>query len=164
MGRTRSMKRRKYGNRFTKTLLALTFVLSLMALGASYGYCSESGTPPENNIVFEYVETGFVAAEPGYWTNLYSGGLILEGLRGRRLERDHWHKKYDELSESSLAFASEQERLWQEAERAIGDERAAWKKELRRERLPGLGAFVGIGYTTDKKVQGVAGVGFVFKF
>ena len=164
MDRTRSTKQKRYGNRFVKTLQILTLALLLTALRTSYGYCSESGTAPENSIIFEYVETGFIATEPGYWTDLNSGKLILEGLRGRRLEREHWHIMYDELFVSSLNFAEEQERLWKQAERAVGEERAAWKKELRRERLPGLGAFIGIGYTTDKKVQGVAGIGFVFKF
>jgi len=85
-------------------------------------------------------------------------------LRGLRLERDHWQLAYEDLSAKSISFAEEQRRQWAEVENAIAEERATWQGELSRAKRPGFGAFIGVGYTTGKKVQGVAGIGFVLKF
>jgi hypothetical protein len=151
----------KYANRSGLIFLILTLSLLLTVFAMSCAYCSESG---ENEIVFEYCPAGHTTTEPGYWSNIFSGRLILEGLRGLRLERDHWQLAYEDLSAKSLSFAEEQRRQWAEAENAIAEERAAWQGDLSRAKRPGFGAFIGVGYTTGKKVQGVAGIGFVFKF
>lgn len=157
----RARRDNRYANRSGRIFLILTLSLLLTVFAMSYAHCSESG---ENEIVFEYCPAGYVTTEPGYWANIFSGRLILEGLRGWRLERDHWRLAYEDLSAKSLSFAEEQQRQWAEAENAIAEERAAWQEESSRAKRPGFGAFIGIGYTTDKKVQGVAGIGFVFKF
>lgn len=151
----------RYTNRSGRIFLILMLSLSLTVLAMSCAYCSESG---ENEIVFEYCPAGHTTTEPGYWSNIFSGRLILEGLRGWRLERDHWRLAYEDLSAKSLSFAEEQQRQWAEAENAIAKERVEWQGELDRAKRPGFGAFIGIGYTTGKKVQGVAGIGFVIKF
>lgn len=151
----------RYTNRSGRIFLILMLSMLLTVFAMSCAYSSESG---ENEIVFEYRPAGYVTTEPGYWTNIFSGRLILEGLRGWRLERDHWRLAYEDLSAKSLSFAEEQQRQWAEAENAIAKERVEWQGELDRAKRPGLGTFIGIGYTTDKKVQGVAGIGFVIKF
>lgn len=151
----------RYTNRSGRIFLILMLSLLLTVFAMSCAYCSENG---ENEIVFEYCPAGHTTTEPGYWSNIFSGRLILEGLRGWRLERDRWRLAYEDLSAKSLSFAEEQQRQWAEVENAIAEERAAWREELSRAKRPGFGAFIGVGYTTDKKVQGVAGIGFVFKF
>lgn len=42
-------------------------------------------------------------------------------------------------------------------------ERREWQRALRRAKSPGLGVFAGAGYTTGGSVQGVVGVGLVWK-
>lgn len=110
------------------------------------------------------VPAGYVTLEEGFWADISTGGLILEGLRSRRRERDMWIQKYNELAEMSTQFADEQNQLWNELQAKLQIERKDWQRQIKRSRLPGLGAFVGIGYTTNKDIQGVAGMGFVFKF
>ena len=127
-----------------------------MLFVANYGYCSP-------RIEFNYVEKGYVSAERGFWADYETGELILRGLRQWRSERDHWERKYEELSADNLTYLNDQARLWKEAEDSINSERMAWNRELRKSRLPSLGVFAGIGYTTSGSVEGVVGVGIVWK-
>lgn len=51
----------------------------------------------------------------------------------------------------------------EQIEKDIEAREAAWKKELRKAKLPGLGVFVGPSYTSEGNLQLGFGIGFVWK-
>lgn len=48
-------------------------------------------------------------------------------------------------------------------ETSIEAERRAWKNEIRKAKLPGLGVFAGAGYGSRGDIQPVIGVGLVWR-
>ena len=121
--------------------------------------CSYSSEILENEkkIIFE-LQNG------GYWTNEYSGRLILQGLKTYRLDRDHWQKMYYEKVEASDIYADKVMERLNKIEEDFNAREKAWKKELRKSRLPGFGVFAGAGYGTGgNSLQAVFGAGIVWK-
>jgi phage tail-like protein len=83
--------------------------------------------------------------------------------REYRLERDAWEKAYYELKEMDEAYSQSMRNQLSGLRVQLDNERAAWKSALRKSRSPGFGVFAGAGYTASGQVEGVIGVGWVWK-
>jgi hypothetical protein len=79
-----------------------------------------------------------------------------------RLERDAWEGAYRELSEKSAKYAEDMRSSLAELRGQLDDERAAWKREVRKAKGPGVGVFAGVGYAGGG-VEAVVGVGVVWR-
>jgi hypothetical protein len=88
---------------------------------------------------------------------------VYRAIRTYREERDAWEQAYNELSAQSTAFAEDVRREISEIKQSIADERVEWKRALRKAKMPGLGLFLGCGYTSSGSVEAVAGVGIVWR-
>lgn len=106
---------------------------------------------------------GQIAAENGYWANEYSGRLIFQALRTYRLDRDHWRDMYWEQNAASVEYADKVMLRLEQIQKDIEAREAAWKKELRKARMPGLGIFAGPSYTSAGDFQLAVGFGLVWK-
>lgn len=106
---------------------------------------------------------GQIAAESGYWANEYSGRLIFQALRTYRLDRDHWRDMYWEQNAASVEYADKVMLRLEQIEKDIEAREAAWKKELRKATMPGIGVFAGPAYTSAGGFQFAAGIGIVWK-
>ena len=107
-------------------------------------------------ITLHRVPDGYVINEEGLRT-------VYSAIRTYREERDAWEQAYNELSAQSTAFAEDVRREISEIKQSIADERVEWKRALRKAKMPGLGFFVGGGYTSGGAVEAVAGVGIVWR-
>ncbi len=107
-------------------------------------------------ITLHRVPDGYVINEEGLRT-------VYSAIRTYREERDAWEQAYNELSAQSTAFADDVRREIAEIKQSIADERVEWKRALRKAKMPGLGLFVGGGYTSSGSVEAVAGVGIVWR-
>jgi hypothetical protein len=132
-------------------------MLSLILLFQSCAYSSEA-------IKFDYVPQGYVSPAEGYWLDIPTGRNLLRMVRTYREQSEYWEKAHGALSDEFKLYIDKTNERLTTIETSIEAERKAWKNETRKAKRPGFGAFIGIGYTTDKKVQGVAGIGFVLKF
>lgn len=99
----------------------------------------------------------------GYHVNEEGLRTIYSAIRTYREERDAWESSYHELSAQSTAFAEDVRREISDIKQGIADERVEWKRALRKAKMPGLGLFVGGGYTSSGSVEAVAGVGIVWR-
>ena len=135
-------------------------MLSLVLLLTSCAYSST----PTTEIKFDYVPQGYVSPAEGYWLDVPTGRNLLHMVRTYRERAEYWEREHGALSEEFNAYIDKTNERLTTIETSIEAERTAWKNETRKAKRPGFGAFIGIGYTTDKKVQGVAGIGFVLKF
>jgi hypothetical protein len=104
-----------------------------------------------------------VTAEEGYLANEEALRTVYSAIRTYREERDAWERAYHELSERSESYASDMKRSLAGLQRALDEERAAWRSSLRRARSPGFGVFAGVGYSAGGEINAVAGVGLVWK-
>ena len=102
------------------------------------------------------VPEGYVINEEGLRT-------VYSAIRTYREERDAWEQAYNELSAQSTAFAEDVRREIAEIKQSIADERVEWKRALRKAKMPGLGFFVGGGYTSGGAAEAVAGAGIVWR-
>ena len=117
----------------------------------------------EANAEIEYVPKGWTSPTEGYWMTEQAGRDVLTGWK---IDREQKIIYMNALEESDQKLAQLKEIVSEEfadIKRAHEEDRAQWQKELRRARLPGIGFFAGIGYTTNNKIEGVAGVGIVWK-
>lgn len=135
-------------------------MLSLVLLLTSCAYSST----PTTEIKFDYVPQGYVSPAEGYWLDVPTGRNLLHMIRTYREKAEYWEREHGALSTEFNAYIDKTNERLTTIETSIEAERTAWKNETRKAKLPGFGAFIGVGYTTSKKVQGVAGIGFVLKF
>jgi uncharacterized protein YbbK (DUF523 family) len=87
-------------------------------------------------------------------------------LTGWKIDREQKAIYMDALEESERKLAQLKEVVTEEFSNIKKEheaDRAQWKKEIRKAKSPGIGFFAGIGYTTNNKIEGVAGVGIVWK-
>lgn len=138
-------------------MMPYLLMLSLMLSMTSCAYSSEA-------IKFNYVPKGYSSPSEGYWLDVPTGRNLLHMIRTYRERAEYWEREHGALSEEFSAYIEKTDARLTGIESSIEAERTAWKNETRKAKLPGFGAFIGVGYTTDKKVQGVAGIGFVLKF
>lgn len=85
-------------------------------------------------------------------------------MRTYREERDAWREAYERLKGRSEETLTSLEGRVNEIETRLADERAGWKREIRRARGPGFGVFVGYGWTPSGEGQLVGGIGLVWRF
>ena len=135
-------------------------MLSLLLLLTNCAYSST----PTTEIKFAYVPQGYVSPSEGYWLDVPTGRNLLRMVRTYREQSEYWEAAHGTLSDEFKLYIDKTKERLTTIETSIEAERKAWKNETRKAKRPGFGAFIGIGYTTDKKVQGVAGIGFVLKF
>ena len=137
-----------------------SLLLLLMMLLLSFPLFLERA---EASAEIEYVPKGWNSPTEGYWMTEQAGRDVLTGWK---IDREQKTIYMNALEESEQKIAQLKEIVSEEfanIKRAHDEDRAQWQKELRRARLPGIGFFAGIGYTTNNKIEGVAGVGIVWK-
>lgn len=135
-------------------------LLLLMMLLLSFPLFSERA---EASAEIEYIPKGWTSPTDGYWMTEQAGRDVLTGWK---IDREQKIIYMGALEESEQKIAQLKEIVSEEfanIKRAHDEDRAQWQKELRRARSPGIGFFAGIGYTTNNKIEGVAGVGIVWK-
>jgi hypothetical protein len=108
------------------------------------------------------VPPDYVVEEESYLMNEEALRTVYATIRTYREERNLWIDAYDELKTKSEAFAEYQRKSLAELRDRLDEERAAWKKELRKAKGPGVGVFIGAGYTGDG-YEVVIGAGVVWK-
>ena len=102
------------------------------------------------------VPDGYVINEEGLRT-------VYSAIRTYREERDAWESAYNDLSVKYTAFAEDVRHEINNIKQSISDERVEWAKAIRKAKMPGLGVFLGGGYTSNGSVEAVVGVGIVWK-
>ena len=102
------------------------------------------------------VPDGYVINEEGLRT-------VYSAIRTYREERDAWESAYNDLSVKYTAFAEDVRHEINNIKQSISDERVEWSKAIRKAKMPGIGVFLGGGYTSGGSVEAVVGVGIVWK-
>ena len=99
------------------------------------------------------------------WYVINEEGLrtVYSAIRTYREERDAWEAAYNDLSVKYTAFAEDVRQEINDIKQSISDERVEWAKAIRKAKMPGLGVFLGGGYTSNGSVEAVVGVGIVWK-
>jgi hypothetical protein len=87
---------------------------------------------------------------------------IYSAIRTYREERDVWESAYYELSDKAEAFRSDLESQVALLRQQLETERSAWRAAVRKGKSPGIGVFVGAGYTHGG-VDAVVGIGVVWR-
>ena len=131
-------------------------MLSLVLLLTSCAYSSEQ-------INFEYVPQGYVSLSEGYWLDVPTGRNLLHMIRTYREQSEYWEAAHGALSAEFNAYIDKTNERLTTIETSIEAERKAWKNEIRKAKLPGLGVFAGAGYGSAGDIQPVIGVGFVWR-
>ena len=131
-------------------------MLSLLLLLTSCAYSSEQ-------IEFKYVPQGYVSPAEGYWLDVPTGRNLLHMIRTYREQSEYWETAHGALSEEFKAYIDKTNERLTTIETSIEAERKAWKNEIRKAKLPGLGVFAGAGYGSAGQVQAVVGVGLVWR-
>ena len=67
------------------------------------------------------------------------------------------------MKQENDLFRSRMEERFNALEKSIEQERAGWKREIRKARVPGFGLFAGFGVDDRGEVEVVVGAGFVWK-
>jgi len=84
-------------------------------------------------------------------------------VRTYREKSEYWEKAHGALSEEFRAYIDKTNERLTGIDSSIEAERRAWKDEIRKAKLPGLGVFAGAGYGSAGQVQAVVGVGLVWR-
>ena len=134
----------------------------MLSLVLSLTSCAYSSTPT-TEIKFDYVPQGYVAPAEGYWLDLPTGRNLLHMIRTYREQSEYWEKAHGALSEEFRAYIDKTDERLTGIESNIEAERKAWKNEIRKAKLPGLGVFAGAGYGSGGDIQPVIGVGLVWR-
>ena len=131
-------------------------MLSLLLSLTNCAYSSDQ-------IKFEYVPQGYVTPADGYWLDVPTGRNLLHMVRTYREQSEYWEKAHGALSEEFRAYIDKTNERLTGIESNIEAERRAWKNEIRKAKLPGVGVFAGAGYGSAGDVQAVIGVGLVWR-
>lgn len=131
-------------------------MLSLLLLLTNCAYSSEA-------IKFDYVPQGYTTPAPGYWLDVPTGRNLLHMIRTYRERAEYWEAAHGALSEEFKAYIDKTNERLTTIETNIEAESKAWKNEIRKANLPGLGVFAGAGYGSAGQVQAVVGVGLVWR-
>jgi hypothetical protein len=154
---SKGLNRSKYKS--VRRLMLCLLMLSLMLLLTNCAYSST----PTTEIKFEYVPQGYVAPSEGYWLDVPTGRNLLHMIRTYREQSEYWEKSHGALSEEFKAYIDKTNERLTGIETNIEAERRAWKNEIRKAKLPGVGVFAGAGYGSAGQVQAVIGVGLVWR-
>ena len=131
-------------------------MLSLILLCQSCAYSSEQ-------IEFNYVQKGYSSPVEGYWLDVPTGRNLLHMIRTYRERAEYWEAAHGALSEEFKAYIEKTNEWLTTIETSIEAERKAWKNEIRKAKLPGLGVFAGAGYSASGNVDAVVGIGLVWR-
>lgn len=131
-------------------------MLSLVLLLTNCAYSSEQ-------INFNYVPKGYSSPSEGYWLDVPTGRNLLHMIRTYREQSEYWEKAHNALSEEFKLYIDKTNERLTGIETSIEAERRAWKNEIRKAKLPGVGVFAGAGYGSAGQVQAVVGVGLVWR-
>lgn len=112
----------------------------------------------------QYVPSGWRTPATGYWMTEQAGRDILTGWKVDREQKEIYRASLDE---SQIALDTLKETVTAEfaaIKKAHEEDRAQWKKELRRAKAPGIGIFAGPAYGfSSQKIELVVGAGLVWK-
>lgn len=122
--------------------------------GISYEISPQTAVSIPNRVV--HATKGYVTPSDGYWMSENVGREILTAWKTAEEKVVFYENKIEEILASQEAFIAS-------AEKKTNDIYAAAKKAVASAKRPGLGVFAGGGYTTDGSVQGVVGIGLVWK-
>lgn len=139
-----------------KICLILTLALLLLSLWLFLSSIAESAE-------IEYIRAGWTSPASGYYMTDQAGRDILAGWSSDRAAKETYKAALDDLYAEWQTFKGDMSAQIAEIKEAHTKERQEWQKALRQARSPGLGVFAGAGYTTGGEVQGVVGVGLVWK-
>ena len=139
-----------------KRLIVCLLMLSLVLLLTSCAYSSEQ-------IEFNYVQKGYSSPAEGYWLDVPTGRNLLHMIRTYREQSEYWEAAHGALSDEFKAYIDKTNERLTTIETSIEAERKAWKNEIRKAKLPGVGVFAGAGYGSAGQVQAVVGVGLVWR-
>ena len=131
-------------------------MLSLLLLLTSCAYSSEQ-------IEFNYVQKGYSSPAEGYWLDVPTGRNLLHMIRTYREQSEYWEAAHVALSDEFRAYIDKTNERLTGIESSIEAERKAWKNEIRKAKLPGLGVFAGAGYSAAGNVDAVVGIGLVWR-
>lgn len=88
---------------------------------------------------------------------------ILAGWSSDRAAKETYKAALDDLYGQWQMFKNEMQAQISDVKETLIAERKSSKAALSKARRPGLGVFAGAGYTTNGSVQGVVGVGLVWR-
>ena len=128
-------------------------ILTLLFVVCSTSFAFSAELP---QIKLNRVPDGYVINEEGLRT-------VYSAIRTYREERDAWESAYNDLSVKYTAFAEDVRHEINNIKQSISDERVEWAKAIRKAKMPGLGVFLGGGYTSGGSVEVVVGAGIVWK-
>ena len=131
-------------------------MLSLVLSLTNCAYSSEQ-------INFNYFPKGNSSPSEGYWLDVPTGRNLLHMVRTYREKAEYWEREHGALSDEFRAYIDKTDERLTGIESNIEAERKAWKNEIRKAKLPGLGVFAGAGYGSAGQVQAVVGVGLVWR-
>ena len=118
----------------------------------------------ENSSFFaELPEIKLSRVPDGYVINEEGLRTVYSAIRTYREERDAWEAAYNDLSVKYTTFADDVRQEINDIKQSISDERVEWAKAIRKAKMPGLGVFLGGGYTSNGSVEAVVGAGIVWK-
>ena len=132
-------------------------MLSLVLLLTNCAYSST------DQIKFDYVPQGYSTPVEGYWLDVPTGRNLLHMIRTYRERAEYWEAAHGALSDEFRAYIDKTNERLTGIESSIEAERRAWKNEIRKAKLPGLGVFAGAVYGSAGQVQAVVGVGLVWR-
>ena len=153
-GSNKEQNKSKYKS--VKRLMLCLLMLSLLLLLTNCAYSSEQ-------IEFNYVQKGYSSPAEGYWLDVPTGRNLLHMVRTYREQSEYWETAHGALSEEFRAYIEKTDARLTGIESSIEAERKAWKNEIRKARLPGLGVFAGAGYSASGNVDAVVGIGLVWR-
>ena len=87
----------------------------------------------------------------------------MAAMRTYRQERDEWKSGYEDLKGRTDGLMDAWEGRIKALEASISEERAGWKREVRKARAPGFGIFAGYGFDSSGDGNFVIGAGLVWK-
>ena len=131
-------------------------MLSLVLSMTSCAYSSEQ-------INFNYVPKGYSSPSEGYWLDVPTGRNLLHMIRTYREKAEYWEREHGALSHEFKVYIDKTNERLTGIESSIEAERKAWKNEIRKAKLPGVGVFAGAGYGSSGDLQAVIGIGLVWR-
>lgn len=113
------------------------------------------------------VKKGYETPYDGYFMSIETGRDVLTAWAIAEKKADYLEKKVEELLNNQQAFivsvSEKTDSISDAAQKALAEKDRQIKAERAKAKRPGIGVFAGVGYTTDSNVEGVVGVGLVFK-
>lgn len=113
------------------------------------------------------VKRGYETPFDGYFMSIETGRDVLTAWTIAEKKADYLEKKVEDLLNNQQAFivsvSEKTDSISDAAQKALADKDRQIKTERAKAKRPGLGVFAGVGYTTDSSVDGVVGIGLVWK-